>query len=284
MRDRRGWLAVPELASLEAEWHRVFPDPKPLATQLEHFGPVQAWGEAQQRWLGFLRTHPQAADSLDILDDLATAIESGAQAATDWMDQRVLEPILARGAAIVIAAAASDRQTPALAWTDPRNRAGLRLVVRWIHLLVRQNRRAEAHVWIERMLAWDAQDRHGLRGVLALELGRAGEHEAVLALASRYPGDFLLELNYGRALALFCLGRRDEAAAALAEAIERNRHVPAMLARRPAAPPSHSGFGVEAGSRAEAWYYRDAAHEIWRAAPEAIAWLGASRRKAARRG
>lgn len=277
----RGALAAPELAALERAWHEVFPDPKPLATQLELVGPAQAWGERQARWLAFLREHPEAFDSLDILDDLATAIEGDGDVASDWMDQRVLEPILSRAAAIV-AAAAPDARGPAIPWTDPRNRAGLRLVVRWIHLLVRQNRGAEARAWIERMLGWDTEDRHGLRGLLALELGRAGDHEAVLALDARFPEDFLLELSYGCALALYSLGRRDEAAAALARAIERNPHVPAMLAYERPARPKDSGFGVEIGSRAEAWYYGDAARDIWAACPGAIEWLKASRRKAAR--
>jgi hypothetical protein len=80
---------------------------------------------------------------------------------------------------------------------------------------------------------------------------------------------------------LYCLERRDEAKAALAEAIRRNRHVPKMLARERGPAPKGERFGVALGSREEAFIYCESARVLWAAAPGALAWLS---RHAAGRG
>lgn len=265
-------LVAPELAPLESAWHKVLPDPKPFSTHLQPLEPVAAFGESQVRWLAFLREHPQAFDSVDILDDLATAIEGDMEEGAGWIDERVIEPIVARGAAIVLGATSRDERCE-LPWLDTRNRPALRLVVRVIYLLQRQGRDAEALEWIKRMLAWNPGDNHGMRSLLALAFARAAQHENLLQLAQRYPGDFSLELAYGKCLALYSLDRREEAAAALAEAIVRNRHVPGMLARERVSPPAGESFGIALGGKEQAFLYWEAARELWCAQPGALAWL-----------
>ncbi|MEE8320877.1 MAG: SEC-C metal-binding domain-containing protein, partial [Gammaproteobacteria bacterium] len=70
------FLDPPEaISSLEQEWHQVFPLPKPLLTHDACFDAEDAWDFADEAaWTGFLQQHPEAFDSLDILDDLATAL------------------------------------------------------------------------------------------------------------------------------------------------------------------------------------------------------------------
>lgn len=52
-----------------------------------------------------------------------------------------------------------------------------------------------------------------------------------LELALRYSRDFLVDVSYGRALALFALGRHEEADTALGEAVDRSPLVAEYLAR-----------------------------------------------------
>jgi hypothetical protein len=79
--------------------------------------------------MDFLDEHPQAFDSLDILDDLASALATHPQSGAAWLDLAFMEPVLARAAAIVDHAL-RDRPEP---WLDGRleaNQAALRCLSR----------------------------------------------------------------------------------------------------------------------------------------------------------
>ena len=63
------------LAKVERQWHRFFPLQKPFYVQDQPFDDHDVWGYAcETHWCGFLREHPESFDSLDILDDIATAL------------------------------------------------------------------------------------------------------------------------------------------------------------------------------------------------------------------
>ena len=108
-----------------------------------------------------------------------------------------------------------------------------------------------------------------MRGYLA-----TGRDEAALALAAKFPTDSLVDIAYGRALALFRLGRRDEATAALREALEQSPKVGKFLLAEKRRKPRIDPHGVRIGGDDEAWLYREAMRETWQATPGAMAWLG----------
>jgi len=86
---------------LEARWHTVFPLAKPESGEPET-PAADPWDPAvEQTWMDFLEEHPQAFDSLDILDDLATALSMHPQYGADWLDHSAANPVLDRATAII---------------------------------------------------------------------------------------------------------------------------------------------------------------------------------------
>ena len=92
--------------------------------------------------------------------------------------------------------------------------------------------------------------------------------------AEKLPTDLLVDITFGRALALFRLGRSDEATAALRAALEHSPKVGKFLLAERRRKPRIDPHGVRIGGDDEAWLYREAMRETWQATPGAMAWLG----------
>lgn len=124
------------------------------------------------------------------------------------------------------------------------------------------------------LLALNPNDNQGVRAVTVealFELGRPGE---VLALCRRYPGDIMPELLYGRALALFCLGRRDEADRALREAVAGSPLVAKeLLKAKHRRPRSRFPGTVTMGGPDEAYEYWERQGKFWERTAGALDWL-----------
>lgn len=220
----------------------------------------EAEAEGVHAWL---RAHPEAWDSLDVLDDLASLLVDEIEP-TSWMDRHISPPLFERVRALADAALAALPVPPArLEWGFLENRAWHRLLSRRAHWLAGQGRAEEAIREAEALLAWNPNDNLGMRDFLGAGYARAGRHAELLALTERYPED-LAAMRYNRALALFALGRKGEALAALTEAA---RHYPkllkTLLAEHPG-PAKPDRFGVQVGGDYEAWLYREAVREAWR--------------------
>lgn len=266
------------LAPLEARWHEVFPLDKPFSTHMQPFGDDDPW-DAPEPWLAFLEREAEAGDSVDILDDIATAIELGSRGA-EWTDNTVLMPILDRGWHILTDAMKSAPSGTQLPWIVAENRAALRLAARRAYALLRQERAVDAIGAMELLLAWNPNDNHGFR---ALQVNHHLEHGAfdrALEVCDRYPGDVHVEITYGRCLALFAQGRRDEATAALGEALRLNEYVPAALTRKRVAAPKTALQGISIGGKDQAYEYRLEARAIWSTVPGALDWLKKESRSA----
>lgn len=275
-------ITAPEdLRALEEDWHRVFPLEKPFSVNDTPFGDTDPWQPATEaRWGAWLEAHPEAFDSLDILDDIATALNLHPQFGAGWLDDVLLGPVLSRAVAIVDQAIAK-RRTPRLEWGWMGNRPALRSLVRFGWLHQRAGRHEQDFVLAERLVALNPLDNHGLRTELMRGYLETGRDEAALALADKFPDDLLVDITYGRALALFRLGRLDEATAALREALEQSPKVGKFLLAERRRRPRIDPHGVRIGGDDEAWLYRDAMRGIWQATPGAMAWLGAVARSRA---
>ena len=161
------WLvAPPSVAQLERQWRSVFPLPKPPAFHDQLFRSGDVWAEAvQAAWRRFLDAHPESFDSIDILDDLATAIGRHPRAGARELESQSLA-VLERIAAILERACERLGEGP-LPWSRVENRPALRALVRLLqHHLARDDRR-DARALADKLLRLNPADDHDVRGMLA---------------------------------------------------------------------------------------------------------------------
>jgi len=267
------------LAALEQAWHRVFPCGKPLMTDPLARDAEVAWTEqAQADWISFLERRPEAAGSLDILDDVAGAVLhlewQLPQSARHGLAARVIE----RACAIVESALA-ERPDACLPWAAPHNRNGMRALARRGALAIEARDDARICETAGRILALDPHDDHGFRLLLVNSFLRRGMNAEGTQLVARYPEDGSLEMQ-GAAVILAL--RRDDlpAATALLQAfIENNAYVLDYLLRPNAPAPRRSAaLGLAIGGREDAWEYCASARDVWTATPGAMDWLRRARR------
>lgn len=262
-------------AALESGWHQVFPLEKPFSIQDQPFDNHEIWDEqSESRWCGFLRAHPESFDSLDILDDLATAVGRHPQADAPGLDDLLLGPLLARAETILAHACPMSART-ALPWVIERNRSALRSMMRMLQWRLARNERDAAVATAEALLALNPDDTHGVRFVLMNEYLRAGRDEKALALAGQYPHDIAPETRFGAVLALLRLRRLQEAERALYTASsDLPKTAQYLLPSRIRRPRVTQGTIVVGGDD-QAWLYRDEMRAVWQQTPGALEWLQA---------
>ncbi len=257
------------LADLERRWRRAFPGPKPLSTMLAGPEHEQVW--LRDEWLDLLEVSPAAADSLDVLDDLATALYVHPESSLPWVARVMLDPVLERAEAILRHNLGPE--PAALPWTDPRNRPALRLLFRRWRQHADAGADGPAVALAELLLQLNPRDNHGVRAELMNHYLRARENEKALALARRFPTDALADMAYGEVLALYRLGQQERAALVLHEAVGRLPRVPRFLLRKRVRRPSLHQGGFMAGGDDQAWLYRQAMRDVWAAEPGLLAWM-----------
>lgn len=261
---------APALRQLERAWHRRFPAAKPPSTHLLASTPAPVWTD--DRWLGWLEQQPAAGDSLDILDDLATALYERPESSLPWIAHQLLAPLLQRAQAI-IDLSLSYSGAYQLPWSDQRNRAALRLLFRLYLYHAEAGDGTAAAAVLERLLALNPRDNHGVRAELMNHYLRAHADEQALALARRFPTDILADLAYGEVLALYRLGRRERAAEVLDAAVGRLPLVPRFLLRKRVKRPPLPPDGFTPGGDDQAWLYREAMRDVWAAEPGLLDWM-----------
>lgn len=250
-----------ELLRLEEHWYAVFPS---LGDE-EGVDPLQP-GVAEP-WLAFLRAHPEAADSLEILGNLLALLLGEGLDKQTWLAARSLAPILNRGKAIIEASLATVDEGASLPGLFVENRTALNLLVERIGELQGQDLIEELN-WLLRL---DPNDNYGLRSLLMNLLLQIGDDTEALALAARYSDDASPEILYGRALALHRLKDREAARQAMDLALNVLPTVAAFLTGRRRAKPKqdHPGFHI-LGSDSEAYAYAAQMRSVWQDSPGAL--------------
>ncbi len=244
------------LRPLEKEWHEVFSLAKPFGTQDQPMGDWEAWEpQAAERWCAFLERHPEGADSLDIIDDLATAVFIHPDGPSAPLLFEVVLPLLQRAGGIV-EKTLDGLDSPRLFWNRVDNRPALRSLVR---------------LWTINHM--NLEDDHGLRYVAMNDYLRRGQNEAALQLAEKFPNERLPETRYGLVLALYRLGRVQSAQSAAEQAVVDLPHVARHLVRARVRKPKLSPFGFTPGGEDQAWLYREEMREVWLETPGALDWL-----------
>jgi tetratricopeptide (TPR) repeat protein len=262
--------APPDVRRSEELWHRLYPGGKPPSTHLALSDESDVWSEPG--WLDYLLGHPELADSLDVLDDLATVLYEHPESALPWIAHALLTPVLDRAWTILerVLPPESGRQLP---WSIASNRPALRLLFRRYLAQVQEGQAEEARRTLETLLRLNPQDNHGARAELMNRYLRDGDDERALVLARRFPDDLLADMAYGEVLALYRLGREDRARTVLKTAIRRLPRIPHYLTRKRIKQPRLNPLGVTFGGEDQAWLYREAMRDVWAAEPGVLDWL-----------
>ena len=218
-------------------------------------------------WLG---QHPQAWDSLRVLEDLLGEIREIEP--TRWLDGHVYLPLLERARQAMDAALAGSAPADIL-WDFLGNRPWHMLAYWRMEWLTGAGRREEAIVACKEMLAWNPGDNLGVRYDLAALFAESGCFADLLTLSERGE-EAGGAMAFNRALALHALDRGGDALIALAEANKAwPRFLKFLLADDPR-PPKPDRYGIEVGGDYEAWQYRQAMRPAW-ASAGALAWAQA---------
>jgi tetratricopeptide (TPR) repeat protein len=129
----------------------------------------------------------------------------------------------------------------------------------------------KAFAMFSNILAMNPGDNQGARALVvdcSLQLNRPQD---VLAVCDRYPDDGMEQLMYGRALALYQLGRRNEAAEALDEAIEFLPLVAKELVKKRHRRPKDLRRGyITYGGADQAYIYWTEQGKHWQDTPGAL--------------
>lgn len=264
--------------SLERRWHKRSGMNKPFSIDYSSGDELQALTDLAD-WLPWLEGHPQAADSLSILDDLATLLLNG-QDAVD-ADLFHFEALVVRAVAM-LEKHWPETRAGTLPWAVEENRPALRLLAHGVDIADWGDGTEEDYktACVRLYLRLNPNDNHAFRTVFVDRLLVQQQNAEALAVAEAYPDDMFAETTYGRVLALYRLGRLDEAETALGQALE---HLPLpadyLLADHPAEPEedpaAHEGLTI--GSEQQAWLYRSDMRDEWLATKGALDWLRARR-------
>lgn len=260
----------PAVRRLEAHWRSLFPGGKPDSTRLTLADGVQVWRSAQ--WSDHLLGHPELADSLDCLDDLASALYEHPESSLPWISHALLRPLVDRAWALVTSAL-PPADPHCLPWARAHNRPVLRLLFRRYLCQVEEGQLKAAAGTLETLIRLNPQDDHGVRAELMNHYLRTGQDQQALALARRFPDDRLADLAYGEVLALYRLGEQERARAALGTAVTRLPRIPRYLTRKRIKRPCPSPLGPAPGGEDQAWMYREAMRDVWAAEPGILRWL-----------
>jgi len=161
-----------------------------------------------------------------------------------------------------------------LEWGWLENRPFLRCLRGLALAIYERGELEEALRLFQESLSLNPNDNQGVRAMAAEALFKLDKFEDVLEITKQYPGDVMPETLYGRALALFKLGQRQEATAALRKAIE---YLPLvgkeLLKTKHRLPRGARPDVVTLGGADEAYYYWEHWRRFWKEDAEALQWL-----------
>ena len=258
------------------EWEFVFPDAYNDLMDEFHSGcESYEEGNLDQAEKVFKMVLAQMPDHLDAIHHLALVLSERDlyDQACDLWEQAVR---IGRKAVPQDFELGKDR----LEWGWLENRPFLRCLHGLALARYKEGQIEEALRLFQELLSLNANDNQGVRAMTQEALFELGRLEDALKLAERYPNDVMPETLYGRALALFKLGRQREATAALKEAV---KYLPLvrkeLLETKHHLPRTARPDMVTCGGADEAYYYWEHWGRFWGKDPEALEWLrGITRR------
>jgi tetratricopeptide (TPR) repeat protein len=148
----------------------------------------------------------------------------------------------------------------------------------------REGRLEEALAIDQELLSLNPNDNQGVRALAVTIRFALKRPEEVIKVCTAYPDDGTPEVAYGRALALFQLGRDHEATSALEEAVRWRPRVAAALRKaRHRRPKSSIPGTITMGGADEAYEYWQRNSRFWEETEGALSWLAETVRTVSRR-
>jgi len=222
------------------------------------------WDENE--WIEFLEENPQCFGSVEIIDDILTALE-------EWQQEKdILENIslpLAQRAWQIYESLPEQGGMP---WGFMENRSLNTALSSIVGILKQLGHNDRAISYTERLIMINPNDNLGLRGGLINEYLAQKEYNKTFKLLRLYSNDFSLDISMAKILALWATGDIDSAQKHWLKVKKYNSHIKKYMIKSKIAIPKLS-YAVTMGGEDEAWLYRDAARNIWLKHKGAINWL-----------
>ena len=216
-----------------------------------------------------LQRHPE---HLDVRESLAHLYEEIGQ---DDRAKALLEEAVTLGRR---AFPEAFRSGDLLEWGWLENRPFLRCLCSLGVVYEREGRLEEVLTIYQELLSLNPNDNQGVRALTVGVLFALKRPDAVLQVCAAYPDDGMPEITYGRALALFQLGRDHDATTALREAVRwRPRVAAELLKTRHRRPPSSIPGTITLGGADEAYAYWQHSGRFWGETAGALAWVAETR-------
>jgi len=252
------------------EWEFVYPDIYDnLMDEFNAGCELYEQGDLDAAERAFRQVLARMPDHLDAIHHLAMVLSEGnpPDQSHDLWDQAVR---IGRKAFPQDFKPGRDR----LEWGWLENRPFLRCLHGLALARYEEEEVEEALRLFQELLSLNPNDNQGVRAMAEGALFKLGRLEDALKITEQYPDDVMSETLYGRALALFKLGRRREATIALKEAVE---YLPLvrkeLLKTRHRLPRTARPDRVTVGGADEAYYYWEHMGQFWEEDPEALEWL-----------
>jgi len=225
--------------------------------------------ERPDEWLSLLETHPELAGSTIVLDGL-TKLTSELDTPNPLL---TFEPLL-KLAMLQIKDLLPHNPKAPLQWGFMENRPALRVLGFLVDCMQQLGDDKTALEMMEWLLKLNPNDNQGYRSDVVNAYLRQNRNRDAISLSEHYPEDIDVSICFGHALALFRLNERAEADKRLVDAVNEFPKVAKALLQPSMKEPKGLEPGlVTFGGDDEAWYYREAARDLWLETPGATAWL-----------
>jgi tetratricopeptide (TPR) repeat protein len=235
-------------------------------------------GNTQEAFAVFQDLLQQHPEHLDVRQSLAHFYEAIGQ---DDRAKALLEEAVALGRR---AFPKAFRAGDVLEWGWLENRPFLRCLCSLGLCYEREGRLEDALAIYRELLSLNPNDNQGARALAVTALFALKRPEDVIEVCAAYPDDGTPEIAYGRALALFQLGRDDEATTALREAIRWSPRVGAeLLKTRHRRPKSSIPGYITMGGADEAYEYWQRNGRFWGETEDTLPWVAETVRTALQR-
>jgi len=268
-----GSLQPPQAINfLEIQWYSISPLEKPFSVNYETEDGEKAWHDSDNhQWLDFLKEHPQAINSLDIIDDITTLVYMYPNNEVFRNEINRIKPLIERGERIIHQARIPANKT--LPWLMQENRPVLRLLSHNINISTANEDTQRLIEKAQHYMSLNPDDNHGYRAILVNLYLQQNNNQQALALAEAYPEDMLAEVQFGRVLAQYRMGDLQAAQATLKTASDKLPLIVKYLLQASAKKPEFSAYGIIQGGKDQAWLYRDEMRESWLQTDGCMAWL-----------
>ena len=158
-------------------------------------------------------------------------------------------------------------------WYFTDNRPMLLLLGEYATLVDIVKGTAEAIPHYEELIDLNPNDNQGIRGFLATAYLKTNRFEELLSLDNKFQNDLLVELSVGTLLALYKLGRFDEARKRILKTKKYLLHVFGEILKIEHPQPELTSGRILAGGADEAWLYWQNQGTLWMASPGAREFL-----------